>query len=1735
MKRKITLVLVFLFAIGISEMLIAQCPFPHAPCPSGLAPIGQSDPQQTCLIENLCSLNGLQDELPPTGTVTFIPPVWCTTVENNLFYAFTAPPSGWVVFHLTDIVCTGVDGALQAAVLDCNFNPASICYGEIIPPGFTFTLTAPLIAGETYYLMLDGYAGATCQYNIIMDPISCSENPAPAPPTVGGPTQVCVGDVGTYLGLSEFIPADLGGNYNLEYTNIYWSVSGSEAEFLSNSNGATIVEVFWGAPGFYELTATVVNEEYGNIGSSTILVEVVEGAESTVEMEVCEGECVLFDGQLYCDEGIYEIPYNIGTGCDSIVNLILTEIPSVEIFLEDTIPCNGMYLFAGDTLTDLLTPFAFHFTGQNGCDSIVNLTLVPNADIYGFAGPSQSISCIAPDTIELNGNVEYPADGFLIEWTTEDGVILSGGNSFGPQVGAVGTYCMIVIDTVSNCQLTDCTQVVENDSKPIIVFEEAFVECISDPNGLVGLLANVTAHPDAVYEWSTVDGNFDQVGNTSILLNEEGTYCLTVTNPSGCDTTACVELYNDLEVELLSPISECPGSDIFLQFQVEGTNHPSVNVFWQKENGPVNQLSTLVTPTILVDVLFFEETTNITYWAISEFGCATDTLMATILAESPDVQFAVEQNICNEATIEVTEPADAYSFTWSNGLSGQDQNPITITQDGTYSVTVLSGNGCISTGDVFVELDFTGSCVYINGSVNEDLGGNCQPDANEPPLEGWTVRASGTAGDFFSTTAADGSYSIPVEPGDYAVTVLPPSGLWQVCQNGVAVSLPNAGDSQTVNFLVQSFADCPLMRVDISSGVLRVCMDNLYTVRYCNDGTVAATDAYIDITLDNLLTLQNSTNGYTNLGNNVYRFQIGDVAPNECGQFFIRTFVDCNAPMGFTHCTQAHIFPDETCTTPDPLWSGALLKIEGECDGATRFTITNNGSGTMAEPLGYTIYRNSDIHLYNEEVPLAPGETHLIELPADTAFWRVEVNQEPYSPSDALVMSSVEGCTGSGFEQVVNTFVSDLAAADQDDFIDEDCRPNTGSFDPNDKTGIPFGYGEEHFIGQNTDLEYRIRFQNTGTDTAFSVVLRDTLANLLDISTLRMGASSHAYIYELIGNGILRIEFPGIKLPHESVNELGSMGYVEFKISPFDSLLPFTEIENSASIYFDFNKPIITNTTLHTIEKPVVHSYQQIDLCKGGFYNGTPYFNDITIAETISFPFYDSISWTEISIQPLIDTTIYVTICGGPNGTYCLNGVIYDEGGTYQQTVPSAVACDTNYTIIITEFPPVNTNLFESVCPGGTYSYNGQELESPGNYEFVLVASNGCDSIVNLILADSDTIATSTNIEICQGSTYEFNGMQLDSAGQYEAVFESISGCDSLVELTLAVSLLYETSTTAQICSGDTFDFYGEMLDSSGQYEKLLSSFDGCDSLIILDLQVLPTFDVPISAEICEGDAYQFNGLLLTDEGEYTADLLSINGCDSTVTLTLTVWDAYDIENTLTICAGDSVEFGGQQYFESGTYKQELISINGCDSLETLELTVLDSIVSSESQVICENDTLDFNGQLLTETGIYQTTYTSLEGCDSTVTLTLEVRPVFLDTLEEFVEIGDLYNGVPIFSDTVFTEVFLDEYNCEGLRTIFVFAVLSTGENLADEIALSIFPNPADERFYVKFELPGATDATVEIFDFVGQKVVSTSQNNFFSPGENIVEIDSRNWAAGIYLVQIRMHNGIATRKVLID
>jgi uncharacterized repeat protein (TIGR01451 family) len=132
-----------------------------------------------------------------------------------------------------------------------------------------------------------------------------------------------------------------------------------------------------------------------------------------------------------------------------------------------------------------------------------------------------------------------------------------------------------------------------------------------------------------------------------------------------------------------------------------------------------------------------------------------------------------------------------------------------------------------------------------------------------------------------------------------------------------------------------------------------------------------------------------------------------------------------------------------------------------------------------------------------------------------------------------------------------------------------------GSFDPNDKDATPYLTLQQVNDGQY--INYLIRFQNTGTDTAFKVIVTDTLSNYLDISSFQIISISHLCKISQEDNK-LGFEFGNIKLPAKDVNEPKSHGFIKFRIKPIPTVPASTIIPNTSSIYFDYNIPVLTNT-----------------------------------------------------------------------------------------------------------------------------------------------------------------------------------------------------------------------------------------------------------------------------------------------------------------------------------------------------------------------------------------------------------------------------------------------------------------------------------------------------------------------------------------------------------------------------
>ena len=151
------------------------------------------------------------------------------------------------------------------------------------------------------------------------------------------------------------------------------------------------------------------------------------------------------------------------------------------------------------------------------------------------------------------------------------------------------------------------------------------------------------------------------------------------------------------------------------------------------------------------------------------------------------------------------------------------------------------------------------------------------------------------------------------------------------------------------------------------------------------------------------------------------------------------------------------------------------------------------------------------------------------------------------------------------------------------------------SFDPNNKEVYPFkDVKYDSVTAGRQELDYTIHFQNTGTDTAFAVLIADTLDTKLDISSFHIVASSHPVIVRWNGSVIAGFYFPNILLPDSTTNQVKSNGFIRFKIRPKTSVLLSDIVKNDASIYFDYAAPVKTNTVTSNFVTSVVTGINNI-------------------------------------------------------------------------------------------------------------------------------------------------------------------------------------------------------------------------------------------------------------------------------------------------------------------------------------------------------------------------------------------------------------------------------------------------------------------------------------------------------------------------------------------------------------
>ncbi|MEL7195225.1 MAG: serine hydrolase, partial [Bacteroidota bacterium] len=352
---------------------------------------------------------------------------------------------------------------------------------------------------------------------------------------------------------------------------------------------------------------------------------------------------------------------------------------------------------------------------------------------------------------------------------------------------------------------------------------------------------------------------------------------------------------------------------------------------------------------------------------------------------------------------------------------------------------------------------------------------------------------------------------------------------------------------------------------------------------------------------------------------------------------------------------------------------------------------------------------------------------------------------------------------------------------------------------------------------------------------------------------------------------------------------------------------------------------------------------------------------------------------------------------------------------------------------------PTTQTVTGEICVGETFTFNGVNYTQTGTFQDTLLNVDGCDSVLLTIdLNVNPNAATSISAEICDNETFAFGGQQLSVAGTYTDTLQTAAGCDSIVTLNLTVNPTFNETVDVEICEGESFAFGGQIYTASTTVSETFQSASGCDSVVTLNLIVNPVASTAISAEICDNETFAFGGQQLSVAGTYTDTLQTAAGCDSIVTLTLSVNPTSSETVEVQICQGDSFTFGGQTYTASTTVTETFQSAAGCDSVVTLNLTVVDNIQTTVDAAICDNESFTFGGQSLTVAGTYVDTLASTAGCDSIVTLNLTVNPTFNETVDVTISAGNSvdFGGVTYDSDTIVTATFQSTAGCDSVVTL---------------------------------------------------------------------------------------------------
>jgi gliding motility-associated-like protein len=337
--------------------------------------------------------------------------------------------------------------------------------------------------------------------------------------------------------------------------------------------------------------------------------------------------------------------------------------------------------------------------------------------------------------------------------------------------------------------------------------------------------------------------------------------------------------------------------------------------------------------------------------------------------------------------------------------------------------------------------------------------------------------------------------------------------------------------------------------------------------------------------------------------------------------------------------------------------------------------------------------------------------------------------------------------------------------------------------------------------------------------------------------------------------------------------------------------------------------------------------------------------------------------------------------------------VRYKQSGIYRDTLYDKMGCPT-FNVLHLDLG-ADVYFYDTVvtCQPYVWARTGKSYSPPGNYFDTIRTVGSCDTIYQLTLDSGTNTLTQINQTVCKQFLWSHNNRLYTNSGTYRDTTLNSLGCDSILVLNLTILPPIEHFDTLNACDSFFWARKSRFLKVSGNYADTVVVAGSCDTIFNLSLSVHPSYSDTVDFSSCKEFIWSRNSKTYTQSGFYADTLKTSKGCDSIRTLNLQIFPPIAFFDTATSC--DSLRWRNKSLKFTGNYKDTVIgNLGNCDTIYHLNLSINYTSFITESHIACKEFVWPFNNRTYTNSGLFFDTLSSSKNCDSIHRLALTILPV---------------------------------------------------------------------------------------------------------------------------------------------